>query len=532
MLNDSARVVDFFSSRAESDAYEIIQSVEHRLLWMHRRNTGVRNGNTIDATVLAAADRLQESIRSFRTRTEANKGFVIYKTLVGFESVFPPMWESDGRQYEEEREYRSKRIDEFVAEVTEKNADNWFAIINRCAQTKSDDMATFPSFGEFLQRLGRDKPSIMLGFIDQLEKPLTGFLGVMLSGLAQSSESAALDTRIEKWLSKDQYLVEIAHYFKFAPRLDEAILKRLLEAGIRLNDEDVVVQVLDTVFRRYKEGTKALIDEVILPGISYFTQKKDTRWVNLAWYVPKADSFVRDLTDDEVEVVLQNLVLAPRIDTHAEFILVSLDRPTRVFDLFVERLKFSTSAELPSRYEPVPYEFYELKNRFLGIPDHAVDAARRLFVSDDVMFQFTGARLISAAFPAFSDALNSKLMSLVESGTHDDLEFTVRVLSGYDGEPFVEPLCKEIIRRLPASDPLRENVELVLQATGTVMGEFGLVEAYRGKRDALVPWLSDVDEKVRSFAQDYIASLDRQIAAEQRRSEEELEMRKRRSAVG
>jgi hypothetical protein len=89
-------------------------------------------------------------------------------------------------------------------------------------------------------------------------------------------------------------------------------------------------------------------------------------------------------------------------------------------------------------------------------------------------------------------------------------------------------LCKEIIRRLPANDRLRQNVELVLQATGVISGEFGLVEAYRGKRDALVPWLSDADEKVRSFAQEYIASLDRQIAAEQRRSEEGLEMRKRR----
>jgi hypothetical protein len=39
---------------------------------------------------------------------------------------------------------------------------------------------------------------------------------------------------------------------------------------------------------------------------------------------------------------------------------------------------------------------------------------------------------------------------------------------------------------------------------------------------------NDADEKVKSFAQEYIASLDRQIAAEQRRSEEEIEMRKRR----
>jgi len=108
-----------------------------------------------------------------------------------------------------------------------------------------------------------------------------------------------------------------------------------------------------------------------------------------------------------VEVILQSLLHAPRIDTHAEFLLVHIakTRPTRVFDFFVERLKFSDSPELEDAYQPIPYEFYELKNSFQGIADHAVDTVRRVFVSGDVMFQFTGGRLISAAFPALSDAL-------------------------------------------------------------------------------------------------------------------------------
>lgn len=530
VLNDSARVVDFFGDVAATDDYEIIQSIQRQLLWMHRRDKGIRIAKDIDAAVLAAADRLQASIQAFRTRAEANTGFVTYNTLVGFESVFRPMWDWDGLRYEEEREYRSKRIDELVDEVTEQNADEWLGIINRCAQTKSDDLATFPTFGEFLQRLGREKPSIVLKYIDRLEKPLTGFLGIMLSGLAQSSQSAALDARIEEWLAQDRYLVEIAHSFKFAPRLDGAKLKRLLEAGIRLDNEGVIIQVLETAFRRYKDATKALIDEVLLPGINYFTQRKDAQWVNLAWFLPKEESFVRDLTDDGVEAVLQNLLYMPRIDTHAEFILIQIvnARPTRVFDLFEERLKFSTAPDVVNGYEPIPYEFHELKKRFQGITDYAVDTVRRLFVSGDYMFPYTGGRLISAAFPAFSVELGRKLMSLVTTGTHDDLEFAISILSAYDGEQFVEPLCKEIIRRLPADNELRSNVTLVLQATGVVSGEFGLVEAYKGKRDALVPWLSDTDENVGSFAQEYIANLDRQIAAEQRRSEEGLEMRKRR----
>lgn len=530
VLNDSARVADFFADVAATGDYEIIQSIQRKLLWLHRRNKGVHVAKDIDAVVLKAAARLDTSIRSFRMRAEGNAGFVIYNVLVGFECVFPPMWEWDGLRYEEEREYRNNRIDELVAEVTQQNADDWFNTINRCAQTKSDDAATFPSFGEFLQRLGREKPSIMLGFIDKVGKPLTGFLGIMLSGVAESSQSAALDERIERWLAGDQYLLEIAHSFKFVPGLDGTKLKRLLEAGIRLDSEGVIVQVLETAFRRYKDGTKSLIDEVLLPGIEYFTQKKDARWVNLAWFLPAEQSFVRDLTNEGVEAVLQNLLYAPRIDTHAEFILIQIanTRSTRVFDFFEERLQFFGSPDVARGYEAVPYEFYELKKSFQGIVEHAVDTVRRLFVRGDYMFQYTGGRLMSAAFPEFSDELSRKLMSLVVTGTHDDLEFTISILSAYDGESFVEPLCKEIIRRLPANDDLRNSVTLVLDATGVVSGEFGLVEAYKGKRDALSPWLSDSDERVRSFSKEYLASLDRQIAAEQRRSEEELEMRKRR----
>ncbi|GGI29846.1 RelA/SpoT domain-containing protein [Bradyrhizobium guangdongense] len=530
ILNDSARVADFFADVAATDDYEIIQSIQRKLLWLHRRNKGVGVAEDIGPAVLKAAERLDMSIQSFRARAEANAGFAIYNVLVGFECVFPPMWQWDSMRYEEEREYRSKRIDELVAEVTEKNADDWFKIINRCAQTKSDDLATFPSFGEFLRRLSQARPSITLGFIDKIERPLTGFLGIMLSGLAQSSQAAALEERIERWLAEDQYLVEIAHSLKFIQAFDGAKLKRLLEAGIRLDKEGVIVQVLETAFRRYSDGTESLIDQVLLPGIEYFTQKKDSRWVNLAWFVSPEQSFIHDLTSEGVEAVLQNLLHAPRIDTHAEFILIQIanKHPTRVFDFFEERLALSASKDVARGYEAVPYEFYELKKSFQAIVDHAVDTVRRLFKSGDYMFQYTGGRLLSAAFPAFSEELDRRLMSLVVGGTRDDLEFTISILSAYDGESFLESLCKEIIRRLPADDDLRNSVILVLDATGVVSGEFGLVEAYRRKRDALEPWLSDPDERVRSFANEYLASLDRQIAAEQRRSEEELEMRKRR----
>jgi hypothetical protein len=43
----------------------------------------------------------------------------------------------------------------------------------------------------------------------------------------------------------------------------------------------------------------------------------------------------------------------------------------------------------------------------------------------------------------------------------------------------------------------------------------------------MADWLVDIDPHVRAFAESYVRALDRQIAAEQRRSEEDIEMRKR-----
>ena len=103
----------------------------------------------------------------------------------------------------------------------------------------------------------------------------------------------------------------------------------------------------------------------------------------------------------------------------------------------------------------------------------------------------------------------------------------IRVMSSYHGEPFLNETCKAVVRALPAGDPLLGDVEVILQSTGVVAGEFGFVEAYARKKQETAGWLTDADDHVRAFAESYVRLLDRRIAAEQRRSEESIEMRKR-----
>jgi ppGpp synthetase/RelA/SpoT-type nucleotidyltranferase len=529
VLNDSVTVANFCREIAATDAYEIIQTIEDKLLWLHRRCQGIVNDPKSDAATVAAANRLDLSIFAFRNVVDANTRFTIYKTLVGYESVFPPAWDDGDFDYRQKETYRNERIDELVAEVNAENADEWFGIIQRSAQTESDNLATFPSFGLFLQKLSAAKPQIVLGFIGKLDERLKGFLGLMLSGLAQSDSRIEMEAKIAQWLAEEKHLLQIAHYFRFAPTLESEVLQQVLALGIRKKDDDIVAQVLATVFFRYKDGTQDLIEAIVMPAIEYFTNRRDARWVNLAWYLPKEESPLRDLTAAQVDSVLKSLLNLARVDTHAEHVLelLAATYPEKVFDFFGDRLTFSAARDEEGYYEAVPHQLYELQKSFANIADHAVGTVRRLFAIDDPLFQFTGGRLLSSSFPDFSDAFKEKISSYIQPDNRDDIEFVVRVLSSYTGQPFLYETCRDIVRALPIDDQLLGNVQIILQTTGLVSGEFGFVEAYKQKREDVATWLSDGDSKVRSFAQQYVGSLDRQIAAEQRRSEEDIEMRKR-----
>src|SRR5262249_27367921 len=258
-------------------------------------------------------------------------------------------------------------------------------------------------------------------------------------------------------------------------------------------------------------------------------ERHDARWINLVWHLPGERSPLWVLTHAETDVVLKNLLHLRQIGPQAERVLALLaeDHPDKVFDFFSERLTYAASSEIEESYEEVPFRLFALKNAFTEIADHAVDRVRASFVSGDPLFQFRGGRLLASSFADFPEAFSRKLLSYVQTGKRDDIEFVIRVMSSYHGEAFLNETCKATLRALPAADPLLREVELILQSTGVVGGEFGFVGAYMRKKQEMGHWLADEDAHVRAFAESYVRTLDRQIAAEQRRSEEDIQMRMR-----
>ncbi|MBC8013193.1 MAG: hypothetical protein H7X74_03800 [Methyloceanibacter sp.] len=99
-------------------------------------------------------------------------------------------------------------------------------------------------------------------------------------------------------------------------------------------------------------------------------------------------------------------------------------------------------------------------------------------------------------------------------------------MENYAGEHFTHRICRALIEIIPENDDRLGSVEVALLNTGGAWGEFGMVEAYQVKKDAVATWLEYPRTKVRAFAEQYRRMLDNRIASEQQQAEERRAMRR------
>lgn len=146
---------------------------------------------------------------------------------------------------------------------------------------------------------------------------------------------------------------------------------------------------------------------------------------------------------------------------------------------------------------------------------------------DSDLFSSRAGRLTHSVYQKITPELAAAFAGLIETGERENLEFVLELLERFEGAEQTRPLYKAIISKAQSDDALLRSVSAGLEATGVVSGEFGMAEAYKERRAVVAQWLEDGDEKVRRFARTQVATFDRMIAAEQRRAEGDLELRKR-----
>ncbi|HVI61103.1 MAG TPA: ABC transporter substrate binding protein [Bradyrhizobium sp.] len=372
-----------------------------------------------------------------------------------------------------------------------------------------------------------DIPIVMAPAGDPVATGLISSLARPGGNITESNQAAAALKLMERWIEQGQHLAAIARHLRLTKGASADLMRK---AGQKALDAKDVIAVIEGIAAIVANKAFDLVDPVVMPGLRLLTEQNDTRWVSAIWFMPELGEFLTHLSESQSEIVLENLVLCARIDHDEEHILTAIagSYPRSVWHFFKARLdRAATKERDEEHYEDIPFQLHELVQPLSRDPSFAVDAVRSWYAADQSLFQYRGGKLLHNVFPGFSSALGAKLVAIVQECTDAAINFVLTILQTYQGQPALHDVCKEVVDKLPENDSRLNEIEVILESTGIISGQFGFVEAYQRKKNEVSPWLSDPRPKVRAFAERYQRTLDRSIAAEQRRSETDYELRRR-----
>lgn len=530
ILENAVAVVGICRELAPGWSFEILQKLEDRMLRLHYAHRAVPPSFGDDPKLAETNAVLLSEIVAFRDAVNADPGFVTYKTLVGYDSVFPSAWEGDPFDFEARDAWRAERIDAMVADITEANAEEWLNVITRCAQTRSDDLATFPSFANFLVKLATEKSSIVIGYLDRLDDRLAQFLPGMLRGLVESGQQEFVDVKLREWIARGRYLDHICYFLKSDTLLEIDLLERAAVRARADGDDWAVTTSVAAATSRFAQSADDRLKTVFVAGLRHLTARMDVRWATSHFVSWRKAPILLALQDDELETLFAALLIVPRLEYNIEELLATIG--TQQIDAVIQflgaRMAREREAETAEQYRAVPFTPHRLPAALLPHPAKMVQAARAWYAADGALFRFRGGHFLAKVFPDMREGFEAELRALIAAGDTADIKMVLALLQNYEGQVGIHALCKDIVDAIADDeDQLRLNVAIALEATGVVSGEFGHVEAYEQRKALVAPWLEDPRHKVRKFGREFLHQIDQHIAAEQRRAEEDRAFRER-----
>lgn len=529
-LKDARRIVDFVTERVETTNYELLQHLEHRFFYDYIRAKKLIGDPENRFGCQAEAKALVSAIFKFRDTINADVRFVRYKVLVGFESVYPGHWTGEEFDYNGADEYRRREADHYIDEINAANESDWFVLLARCAETKSNDLATFPVFGKFISKLAERKPEVASRFLAEASDNLRNFLPGFLNGLALSGRSDIYERILETELESAKNLTGVARHFRYSDVKNSDFFARLLKRAIDKGDQIAIIECLLAALEHYGTEKISDADTFVRDALTFLNDRKDPRWVSEAWFLEKATKFYEELSSERTAQLLQNLGYVRQVNYQVERILVRLaERQSEaVWDYLGARLaREAKDGADEEHFEAVPFRFHGLEKVLSKDPQLAISKGLKWFTQDSELFQFRGGRLLSNAFPNCTPDFADAVVELVKAGGDTEAEFALAILQNYRGETSTHVVLKEIVSRFPDDESKMSGVRACIDSTGGVSGEFGLAEAWRVKKESLTEWLADERPTVKAFAEKHIAQLDLMIMSERRSAEARKEMRMR-----
>ena len=531
---NAVEVMNFLRDQVATQELQVVQAIEHDAYWTYY--------HAASAPISAAALEVRDAVAQ---RAE----YQIYKDLIGFEGIHGVWEELKGSHaaWEDRDNARREAAERYLEAINDDTYDEWRDRILEFAKARSDDLAMFPIFYDFLKSLAQRLPNMALELVQDHEERMQPFIIALLRGLWASDRATDALVLARRWMADRSKLAAIAESLNVdqGPRFD--LLVEVMDEADRLNDAEgaaAIIESMGVAARQFGLGhdeAKAIFQK----GMRMVAQRHDARWVNVIWFNQDFRKLVETMDQDERAVVLTSIATVKKIGYQAEEVLAAIGQtdPQAVLAFLIGRVRAERDRESgqnangddydEDRFEAIPYNLHTLDKLLSSMPGELLRAVRAEFNPDEAgMFPYyAGARLIKAVFPEFNPALQAALLSFCKTGHPTDLDFAIGVVRAYGGEVPILDICKEIIKVVPERSSAWNEVAAAIESTGVVTGEYGLVYAYETKRKEIAAWKNDEHPRVQSFSVWLTESLDQMIASERQRADADVALRKHRYGV-
>ncbi|MDE1918223.1 MAG: RelA/SpoT domain-containing protein [Sphingomonadales bacterium] len=525
IMDDLAHVMSFFTSIVPDLGLEARRQLEVCLHSKYYAYHALPANMAKNPALVAAQARLLEGLEACRAALEGEPDLERYRLLVGHDSVMPVMWAMPGYDYQTAGIERSAGIDILVASVSAETSAEWLDRLQRFVETRSNDLATFLGLQEFIKKLAQAHPDILIGWIPNLGERLSDWLPAILHGLWEAGHGAAIDPLIDGWVAEARHLASIAHYLQFAEVFRFDVLAAITEVARATDDEVLLRKVAIAAARQSARHPDGLFDTIFLPAAQALTARKNFSWT-VGMFVWSDIGLLRGLSSAQADALLALMIDVPQLGGGGEELLgiVAEEHPLAVIEVIGKRFTHEEHSD-DAAYEDLPYSLYHLRAPLARAPSQIVTAARQWFDADPVLSEFRGGRLIHALFPDLEDPLFSLLLLQIEE-SREGIDFVLSVLRAFEGQEALHPLLRAIVGRLAADDELLRIVQIVIDSTGVMIGEYGSIDAQKARKNLVTEWLQDDNEAVRAFASSFVKSAENRLAVERRHADRSVAMHK------
>lgn len=464
---------------------------------------------------------------ALRDSLNADPEYVLFKTLVGHDSVRPEAWEGIAFDYEATEQWRKAQFPNIIESITVEDVTEWLTRLRQYLDLSTNDGAQYIVLDDFLKALATSKPDVGIALLDGFEEELGRFVPSILKGLHTAGNNAIIE-RIAQWIADGRFVLWLSFYYDDPATFELENVVAIMKNAIQAGNDRAVMQCMDIALRVFAEKPGGLIKRVFMPSVDYFVTRGNARWVNAMWLGGVKPALLNELEAADAQKVLNSFEKIDRIEHQATSVMAALAAryPELVIDFFGKRMQYDRT-ESKDYFEAIPYHLHSLSSVLSGHMRKLLDATSHWYAREPLYHQFGGGRLMSLIFPGLPDELLETYDALVRDGNEQDIKFILSSLRCYEGNERIYTLCMNIVEKLQEDNPLLESVSSVLQVTGVLRGEFGYVEAQMAQKARLEPLLQDPREKVKTFASKKISELEKSIAWEQRRAEHGLEIRRR-----